>query len=136
MPTRSISQQFCTNNHIHDNSILPPPHKNSPISILLRDLCFISLKVYTTLYGFALILSYSSYGIAYVLGVSRHKATESLPETACLLRSNQKKLLCTRGRKKLGAREERAPATFSVLCKKGLVSRSWHLPSSGTYKRL
>lgn len=98
MPTRSISQQFCTNNHIHDNSILPPPHKNSPISILLRELCFVSLKVYTTLYGFTLILSFSSYGIAFFLGVSRYNAIESLLETACLLSSNQNKLLCTKTR--------------------------------------
>lgn len=41
-----------------------------------------------------------------------------------------------RGGKNLGASVERAPATFSVPCKKDLVSRSWHLPGFGSWRRL
>lgn len=58
---------------------------------------------------------------------------KSLTKIACLHSFNQKKRpLTDGGEKNLRASGEKAPATFSVHCKKGLVSRSWHLPGFGS----
>lgn len=60
---------------------------------------------------------------------ARSKA--SLKQHVCTVPTKRNARAPTGG-KNLGASVERAPATFSVPCKKGLVSRSWHLPGFGS----
>lgn len=118
---------------IHDSGIPHDPHRkfSEPQCRVL-----FSPPERTAFYtGSLLFGSFILFGIAFVIGSMPYRSPDpskaSLKQHVCTVPTKRDARALTGG-KNLGASGERAPTTFSVPCKKGLVSRSWHLPGFGS----
>lgn len=137
MPTRSISIRFFyTQTWIHDSGMPHDPPKcfrttmQSPSFLHQKD---------AILHRFAFIWVFHPFSHCFCYRTStvlKPRPPRRLTKVVCLHSFNQKKLPHADGGGTFWASEERAPATFSVPCKKGLVRRTWHLSGFGSTTRL